>query len=193
MKRIIFLALITFWINDFIYAGCYPDEHFKSFIEITPDESCIQANVYSNCLWGYELYISSTCKKEYFIYNELNEKLELNTNWSWPTEKSFILKSKKYDYSIPQEYSKWERKLVNINDWNDIIYLNGEIKHVSKINNKNDLKWENKDIFGVAGNNDLEKNTPDIHLLFRILFLWIIFLIIYILKFKKVSTGKPKE
>lgn len=146
MKNILLFLFLYALFIQFTFAWCYPRENFISIVSTKPHTTCINADIYSSCIWNFTLHINSTCENKYFIFNELGEKLKLNSSNNWLQEDPYILDTQKYDHSILQDFWKWERKLVNIENPNDIIYLKWKIKSKSPVKNfillKNDINYQ---------------------------------------------------
>lgn len=121
MKKISLLLISLFLIllfNQNTFAWCFTRKDITTKIKIKPNSECIDAHIIHNCISTINLSIWIKCENDYFLMNQQEEEIKFNTE----TNVTWYIKTYN-DYTIPQDYSKWERKLINKTNPDDIIII----------------------------------------------------------------------
>ena len=127
MKKKILLLISIFLVVNFdqdIFAWCFVREDID--FTVNSSNKCLDVEVIKTCQ-QYKLKIKSNCNNIYYLedgewkpkeinkYHPTNHRLKIINIEKWFTV---------YDF-VEYEVWKWEKKLNNINDEKDIIYIKG--------------------------------------------------------------------
>lgn len=125
LKFYIILILSLHFLNtNAVFDWCFKTDISNVNIKTTPMKYCIDTDISTNCRWNVILSIKSTCDDTYHIYNEKNIKKEWLILKNRPIYyDSFILRNFTQENKVNDDQTNYVRKLVNIDEPNDIIYL----------------------------------------------------------------------
>lgn len=121
-KILYVIVLLIIYVN-------FPTTHWWCFVQkdilfiVKPSDYCLSVKPIKTCS-SNKLLIQSSCNKTYYLADKQNKPKKINRRLDGQ-----ITSTKKiekwytvYDF-IPYNQSKWEKKLININNENDIIYI----------------------------------------------------------------------